>query len=374
MIKIAFILNFSQKTWNGGFNFFENLIFFLKKYKKNIQISIITDNKKNFLSIKSFKNLNILETNLVSNKFNIKRFFDKILIFFFGRSYFLEKFLLKNKIKILSHSLFCGKNSKIKSFPWYPDFQHLYFPENFTFKNRLFRNLNVYMSSIHSNRIIVSSQSVKKDIKKISNNAYKITDILYHTNRIIDFQKIHDLEYLKKKFKIKKNFFLLPNHYWTHKNHFVVLKALNIINDPNFQILSTGMLLDHRDRNHIKRIQKYIIDNNLKNSYKILDLVTFRDLCSLMKHCIAVINPSLCEGWGNSADQARKLGKPCILSNIPVHKELNYKYTKFFNPHDYKKLSRLMLKMSSNHIKINFKNDNSVEKKYVDDYLKIILN
>ena len=46
MVKIAFVINFSKKTWNGGFNFFENLIFFLKKYEKKVKIAIITDSKK----------------------------------------------------------------------------------------------------------------------------------------------------------------------------------------------------------------------------------------------------------------------------------------------------------------------------------------
>ncbi len=374
MVKIAFVINFSNKTWNGGFNFFENLIFFLKKYEKKVKIAIITDSKKKIVFNENFKNIEILETSLVSHRFNIKRTLDKFLIILFGKSFFFETFLLKNHVNILSHASFCGKYSKIKSFPWFPDFQHLNFPKNFTTKNKIFRNLNVFLSSKHSTKIIVSSNSVKKDIKKISEMAYKKSKVLYHTNRIIDPKKIRSLDYLKKKFKIKKNFFLLPNHYWIHKNHFVVLKALNEIRNPGFQILSTGMLLDHRDRNHIKKIQKYISEKKLKNIYKILDLVSFRDLCSLMKHSIAVINPSLSEGWGNSADQARKLGKPCILSKIPVHKELNYKHAKLFNPHNYKELGKLLNNISKKRIKIKVKKNSLEGKNYINNYLRIILN
>ena len=154
----------------------------------------------------------------------------------------------------------------------------------------------------------------------------------------------------------------------------MVLKALNEIRNPGFQILSTGMLLDHRDRNHIKKIQKYISEKKLKNIYKILDLVSFRDLCSLMKHSIAVINPSLSEGWGNSADQARKLGKPCILSKIPVHKELNYKHAKLFNPHNYKELGKLLNNISKKRIKIKVKKNSLEGKNYINNYLRIILN
>ena len=373
MIKIAFVINFSNKTWNGGYNFFENLIFFLKKYKKKVNIVIITDQQKHIIK-KNFKNIEIIETSLVSNKFNLRRFLDKILIILFGKSFFFENFLIKNNIEVLSHNTFCGKHSKIKSFPWFPDFQHLHFPENFSIKNKILRNFNVLLASQHSNNIILSSKSVRNDIKKISVKAYEKSKVLYHTNRIINLKNINNLKYLKKKFKIKKNFFLLPNHYWIHKNHLIVLKALREIKKPNFEILSTGMLLDHRDRNHIKKIQKYIKDNKLDKFYKILDLVSFADFCSLMKYSIGVINPSMSEGWPNSADQARILGKPCILSNIPVHLEFNYKYVNYFNPKDHKKLAKLLLIMSKKKLTVTSKKNNFNEIKYINDYLKIILN
>ena len=66
----------------------------------------------------------------------------------------------------MSHNTFCGKHSKIKSFPWFPDFQHLHFPENFSIKNKILRNFNVLLASQHSNNIILSSKSVRNDIKK----------------------------------------------------------------------------------------------------------------------------------------------------------------------------------------------------------------
>ena len=74
-----------------------------------------------------------------------------------------------------------------------------------------------------------------------------------------------------------------------------------------------------------------------------------------MKYLIGVINPSMSEGWPNSADQARILGKPCILSNIPVHLEFNYKYVNYFNPKDHKKLAKLLLIMSKKKLTVTSK-------------------
>ena len=345
MVRIAFVINFSKKSWTGGFIFFENLIYFLIKHKKKIKISIITNNKKNLKNFKYLNKIETLETNLVSHNINLKRIFDKFLIFFLGKSFFLEKFLIKNNINIISHYTYCGYKSRIKSFPWFPDFQHINFPQNFSYKNKFFRNLNVKLSEKNSNGIILSSQSVKKDINKISKLAYKKSFVLHHANRVLDRKNLYKLSFLKKKYDIKKQYFLLPNHYWVHKNHFVVLKALKYLSKQNFEILSTGLQHDHRDRNHIKRIKNYIKENNLENKYKILDLVPFKDLCSLMKYSIAVINPSFSEGWGNSGDQAKLLGKPCILSKIPVHKEFKYKHAYYFNPKNYKELGILLKKI-----------------------------
>lgn len=374
MLKIAFVINFSKNSWAGGYLFFDNLISFLIKYKKNVKISVITDSKKNLKYLTSKSKVQILETNIVSHKINLKRIIDKVLIIIFGKSFFLEKFLINNKIDVLSHHTYCGRKSIIRSYPWFPDFQHLRFPKNFSFKNRLFRNLNVYLSSKHSNKIILSSKDVKKDIKKISPEAFRKSYIINHTNKVVSQKKLLSITKLRKKYNISKNFFLLPNHYWVHKNHIIVLKALNYLSDKNIQVVSTGMLSDHRNRNYIDKIRNYINFNNLNQNYKILDLVPFEDLCSLMKNSLAVINPSFSEGWGNSADQARILGKPCILSNIPVHLELNYKYAHYFNPNDYKELAKLLNFLIKKKIKISFKDNSFKEKEYINNYLKTILD
>lgn len=374
MKKIAFVINFSKQSWTGGFTFYHNLISYLIKYTKKINILIITDNKKNIRFIKRNKKVKILETNLVSYKYFLKRIVDKFLIFFFGKSFFLENLLIRNKVDVLSHSTFLGKKSKIKSFPWFPDFQHLYFPENFLYKNILLKNLNVLLASKHSNSIILSSISVKKDIKKISDLAYKKSVVLYHANKVLDKKKLVKKNILFKKYGIKGRYFFLPNHYWIHKNHITVVKALTYLKNKKFQIISTGTEFDHRNKNHIDYLRNLIVKNNLQSRYKMLGLVPFRDLCSLMKYSIAIINPSLSEGWGNSADQARQFCKPCILSKISVHKELNYKYSYFFKPLNFKELSNILKLIYSKKFKIKKFDNEILEKNYIKNYLKIIQN
>ena len=376
MIKVGFIINFERNSWVGGYNHFINLFNFIKQSKTTkVEPIIITDNITRIKKENSFKNFKIISTNLVSNTNQYIRLFNKILIIIFGKNFMFDNFLKKNKISILSHSGFTGKNSKVKSYPWFPDFQELYFPENFSFKKRILRKINIFLAIKHSTKIIVSSTSVQKDLKKISNDAYNKSAVLKHTNYVIKLNKIKSLRYLQKKYNIKKKYYLLPNHYWVHKNHIVILKALTVIKEPAFQVISTGMCFDHRKPEHFSNLRKYIKDKELTDSYKILGVVPFPDLCSLMYHSLAVINPSKSEGWGNSADQATLLGKRAILSNIPVHKEQKKDNFNYFKPNDYKGLSKILVKnIIFKKNKINIKKQINLQNNYIKNLETIILN
>lgn len=376
MIKVGFIINFERDQWVGGYNHFVNLFNFIKQSKtKNIEPILITDNLKRIKKENSFKGFKVISTNLVSNTNKYTRLVNKILIIVFGKNFLFDRFLKKNNISILSHSGFTGLQSKIKSYPWLPDFQELHFPENFSFKKKLLRKINIFLSTKHSTKILVSSKSVQKDLKKISKKSYNKSVLLNHANNVIPFNKLKSLKYLQKKYNIERNFYLLPNHYWVHKNHIVVLKALTRIKKPKFQIVSTGMCFDHRKPKHFLNLEKYIKENKLNNSYKILGIVSFLDLCSLMYHSLGVINPSKSEGWGNSADQATLLGNQAILSDIAVHKEQKKNNFIYFKPNDYKYLAKILIK-STNYKKrkIETKLHQNLQNEYIKKFESTILN
>jgi hypothetical protein len=376
VIRVGFIINFEKDQWVGGYNHFVNLFNFIKQSKtKNIEPVLITDNLKRIKKENSFKGFEIISTNLVSNTNKYIRLVNKILIIIFGKNFLFDRFLKKNKITILSHSGFTGIQSKIKSYPWLPDFQELHFPKNFSLKKKILRKINILLSTKHSTKIIVSSKSVQKDLKKISNKSYKKSVVLNHTNNVVPLNKLKSLKYLKKKYSIERNFYLLPNHYWVHKNHIVVLKALKCIKKPKFQIVSTGMCFDHRKPRHFLNLEGYIKENKLNNSYKILGIVSFLDLCSLMYHSLGIINPSKSEGWGNSADQATLLGNQAILSDIAVHKEQKKKNYIYFRSNDHIELSKILIKGTNyKKKKVVTKLQKNLQHKYIKDFETIILN
>ena len=124
------------------------------------------------------------------------------------------------------------------------------------------KNLNVKLCAQHSTKIILSSFDVKKDIKNLSLEGFKKSEVNSFVFNVPSKKKYFSIAELKKKYKIQSKYFYLPNHYWIHKNHFLVLKSLNQIlkNQKNKSILiiSTGYTDDHRNLNYFNEIKDYI--------------------------------------------------------------------------------------------------------------------
>jgi hypothetical protein len=289
----------------------------------------------------------------------------------FGKNIIIQNFLIKNNIHVLSHFSFLGNKSKIPSIFWQPDFQEVNNPDLISFKRKIFRKINILLISNHANKILLSSNTVKKELKKINFKAYKKVEVIKQVFSNLPNNLFKSSDYLKKKFKINKNYFFLPNHYWTHKNHILVLQSLISLKKKNklknIQIVSTGQFNDYRNPNYKNKIIQIIKTHKLENNFKILGIVSHPELMSLMKFSIAVINPSKSEGWSSTVEQAKSLGKLVLLSNLPVHKEQNPNRSFYFNTNDYLALSKKIYYLNKN---FSFKKDIAFIKKAADQNIK----
>ena len=210
MIKIGFLINFNTLKWLGGTYVIKNLIHCINTFsKKEIIPVLIVKKKLSKKEIKEFKNIKLIKTNFFHNQNLIKKIYHKLLIILFGKSDYYENFFIKNKIDVLSHinvmsnSIFLGNKSTIKSLSFIADFQHIHYPENFSFKNILMRNLNIRMSALHSSKIILSSFDAKKDLKNISKIAYKKSAVNQVIFKAPDKRDIVGLTSLKKKWYVQ---------------------------------------------------------------------------------------------------------------------------------------------------------------------------
>ncbi len=389
MKRVGFLVNYNHLKWLGGFNVITNITNSFK-FLKNKKIEPLIIISKDFKKV--YKNYKIEKKNILFTDFFIKqtifaRLFNKLSIILFGKSSQYDNFLKKKNISILSHGLNFGLGSKseIKSISWIPDFQHIYYPKNFTLKNRIFKYINTLISAKTSSKIILSSKDAEKDLKKVLPIKYDKTIVHPYVFDLPAKRKILSYKKLYSRYKIPKNYFFIPNQFWKHKNHNVIVETLKYLKenkDKDIYIVLTGFPHDHRHKNYFEELNNKINKYNIRNRYIYLGVIPYLDVMSLMFHSIAIINPSKFEGCSSSVEQAKSMGKKVILSNIHIHKEQNPSKGYYFNPDNHKELAKKLIWVFS---KYNKKSDlksivyaykilNKRLEKYAFDYQKNVLN
>jgi glycosyltransferase involved in cell wall biosynthesis len=139
----------------------------------------------------------------------------------------------------------------------------------------------------------------------------------------------------------------MPNQYWKHKNHKVVIDALKLLKErggPIPYIVSSGGKDDYRNPDYFSELMNYLGENNLEDHYLYLGKIPYIEVLGLMKIAGAMINPSRFEGWATTVEEAKMLGQKLYLSDIDVHREQAPNAT-FFSPDSASELSALLQKI-----------------------------
>jgi glycosyltransferase involved in cell wall biosynthesis len=380
---VGFVLNFKDDGWLGGIHYFQNLIHAVySNPDRNIELVIFTGNKCHQAVFKNLPDIEII-TNHFFDDFHPCWIARQVLKKIFHRDILLEQLLKKNDIVILSHSGSLGEKSKIPTIGWLPDFQHKYLPEFFSGKEIHTRDRKFQVTCKECTCVIFSSNAAKKDAETFYPPHAGKYRVLHFVPSNMDVDSLPAFESLKKKYPINSPYFIVPNQFWIHKNHSVILEALNILKSRKMQIciLATGNISDYRQPEYFRTIQKKITDYNLSESFNVLGIVPYKDLLQLMIHSIAVVNPSRFEGWSTSVEEAKVLGLTIILSDIPVHREQNPQYGIFFPPDDPQKLADILSKFQQDFITCPAtnpvrNNEKNIEQKkvFAQEYEKIVFD
>jgi glycosyltransferase involved in cell wall biosynthesis len=181
-----------------------------------------------------------------------------------------------------------------------------------------------------------------------SKDAYRTFERLFPASRvykyILRFAVTHSLSYkdldgemLKKKYGIVKPYFFAPNQFWKHKNQAVVLKALVELKSEGVtgcMIAFSGKEHDYRNPDYFDSLKKFVSDNGLKEYIIFLGFIDRDEQLKLMSEALAIIQPSLFEGWSTVVEDAKAMDQFVIASDLPVHREQLEKNVAFFDPSD----------------------------------------
>jgi glycosyltransferase involved in cell wall biosynthesis len=226
----------------------------------------------------------------------------------------------------------CGFSLK-KVTAWIYDFQHKYLTDLFSEHEIKIRDKEFAHMAQHASLIILSSRSAEADFKKFYPQAASKTKVL--TFKVIPQSTWYELDPLdiQHKYYLPDKFFIISNQFWQHKDHLTVFRALKLLKDKGIKpiVICTGHIYDHRQPEYSDIIFHTIHTLGLMQQVYVLGLIPKIDQIQLLRRSIALIQPSLFEGWSTVVEDARCMGKPAILSNFPVHLEQNLPNSRFFD-------------------------------------------
>lgn len=227
------------------------------------------------------------------------------------------------------------------------DFQHCYYPSFFSVREIKKRELYFRGMLSSANNIIVNANSVIADAKNFIGDFSADLHALPFSPCPQQIW-LDDNSNLVDKYAINKDYFIVCNQFWKHKNHAVVFKAFKeyIKVNPEAYLVCTGGIQDYRFPEYFGELKALIQKLGISSKIQILGHIPKLEQVELIKKSIAVIQPTLFEGGpgGGATYDAVALGKKVILSDIDVNREVNCGDVIFFNPQDEYSLAKALFK------------------------------
>ncbi len=256
----------------------------------------------------------------------------------------LDGILRHHHLAVLSHSGVLGPRARTPAIAWISDFQHRVLPGFFQPAERTERDAAFTRFLREAAVVIVSSEAARRDAEQFFPGHAARLRVLRFVDSSPAAASPPSREELQSRHGFSGRYFILPNQYWAHKNHALVLDALALLRQKGREVLvlSTGSASDYRSPGFFERFLQHREALGVTDNYRILGVVPFADLSGLLRGAVAVLNPSLFEGWSTTVEEAKSLGKRVLLSDIAVHREQAPERGAYFDPHQPEQLAEAM--------------------------------
>ena len=216
-------------------------------------------------------------------------------------------------------------------------------PEVSGFGESRFRELQYQHSLRYSTLVVTDSMLTKDKLKSYYNvDPEKII--------IIPFSPSSDLLSLEKEGNsndgIEGDYFFYPAQYWPHKNHIVILRALNYLlkNDK----ISRKVIFTGKDYGMLNFLREKAVELQVSEYIEFKSFVETKELLTLYKNCFAVIMPSYFGPTNLPPLEAFHFGKPLIYTQ---DFDMDYQACLAIDPDDHITVVKAMLDIENLHLR-----------------------
>lgn len=219
---------------------------------------------------------------------------------------------------------------------WFPDFQHRRLPQLFPAVARWRREAGFRMQIASGRTVMLSSESAHHDFRNFYPGAENEVRVVRFATTPSPALLSADPAEIVAQYQLPRRYFYLPNQFYTHKNHEVVVDALAILAERGLDVVvcASGSTEDRRERGHFERVMARVRNLGLEQRFRHLGMIPLSHVYALLRRCMALINPSRSEGWSTTVEEAKSFGVPMILSDLEVHREQTGGTASYFETDD----------------------------------------
>lgn len=229
-----------------------------------------------------------------------------------------------------------GPSFSIPSLGWITDFNHMRRPGTHPAEEERQRDRLFARMATNCSRIVLSSEDARRDFESFSPAFAHKARVLQFVAQVPAGVRDCDPAWICGEYHLPEKFVYLPNQFWVHKNHELVVDALELLQSSrgDVTVVCTGNPADNRDPLHFARLLSRVARRGLRDNFIVLGWTPHEHTFHLMRQAVAVLQPSLFEGWSTTVEEAKSVGKTIVLSDIPVHREQAPPRALYFDPTD----------------------------------------
>jgi glycosyltransferase involved in cell wall biosynthesis len=217
-------------------------------------------------------------------------------------------------------------------------------PGGFSPDDRASRD-SIFRAQAHAaTRLLVTSSEVQHDFEAFApGQAAKVRCLNYVASIPAEVYRDDPRDVLAA-YHLPEKFIYLPNQFWQHKNHKLVIEALSRLRGQGVcpRIVCTGNPFDYRRPAYFAELMQMVSRLDLREQFIFLGQVRRSDVFRLMRQAVCVLNPSSFEGLGMSVAECKSLGKRVLVSDLPPLREQAAPEAMYFDPNDAGDLAQKM--------------------------------
>jgi glycosyltransferase involved in cell wall biosynthesis len=345
-VRVAFSL-IGGRRWTGGYNYLLNLVRSVATHACHRVTPVLlfgadvgTTERAPF---ESLPGVELIDAPAMARG---RRQLASLRALMLGRDPAVDRLLRVHRIDaVFEADQFLGWRCGIPVIAWIPDFQHRSIPENFPWYRWWRRELAYRIQAGCGRAMMLSSEDSRCICERHYPGSRGRTHVVHFavgapatttTQQRLDIRGTYDLP---------ERFLYMPNQFWRHKNHLVVVQALESLGKrgrSDIVVVASGKQFDAYAPDHAGRVMAQIRRLGLERRFRLIGEIPYSHVGVLMQTSDALLNPSACEGWSTTVEEARAAGTPLLLSNIAVHREQAGEDAIYFETGDAKALARAL--------------------------------